>query len=89
MTSGLAVLCIEHKHGINTHICDNVQTAWNILHQWVQEYWEPVHYGEMPDDPDIAVEVYFGIDNCHESYTCECHLPILTADDVVYNKEAQ
>ncbi len=89
MTDNLTVLCIEHKSGCNMHICDSVRTAFDILNQYVQANWNTHHDGKIPEDLEIATEIYFDINDNYESYSTECHLTILTADDVVYKKESQ
>lgn len=70
----IILLTIDHKHGTNTYACRDDETAEQELCQYVRTQWDVTgNEGDvkMPEDPDEAIEMYFGFHQEDEWYSIE------------------
>jgi hypothetical protein len=67
------VLTINHKHGTDIWVRRAQESAWQILVDYVTEWW-PGEKGdeEMPEEPGDRVGLYFeDVDEAYELEECE------------------
>lgn len=63
------VLFQENRYGNSIEVFRTKEAADASLHQYVKDYWQPSD-GDIPDDPDDAIEAYFDLhaESGSESY---------------------
>jgi hypothetical protein len=75
----VVVLVIEHRHDRNIHVHETEARAYDELYDFVKDYWNemPEAIGEIPEDRDLAIRIYFEEKDGEESYEI-LTLPILS-----------
>jgi hypothetical protein len=73
------VLIIEHRNGHNIHVCESEDRAYDELYDFVKDYWYemPKAIGAIPEDRDLAIQIYFEQKVGEETYEIQS-LPILS-----------
>lgn len=73
------VLIIEHRNGRNICVCESEDRVTDELYDFVKDYWNemPEAIGEIPEERDLAVQIYFEQKDGEESYEIQS-LPILS-----------
>ena len=74
-TDGLLVLvAISHRDGSDYCLARDEQTARLLIYEWVCEWWSyeaerGAPLGEMPADPEAAIDAYFAAVDAEEAET--------------------
>lgn len=69
----LTTLAISHRYGSEVYLCLGEDAAQEILHNWVEQFWEEACDEKIPEDRQDAIDKYFNDHPGCEGYDLTNH----------------